>query len=617
MPPRIRTGSPMLQVERPLMRGLIALLAGTAACLPLSALAQDRGCDAPTGCRGDPVIVVTGSPLAEPIGDKAYSITTIDPDAIADAPSRRLENILRTVPGLQQFRRADARSANPTSQGVTLRGLGGNASSRALLVLDGVPQSDPFGGWISFPGYDAINLAGIRVRRGGGSGSDGPGALAGTIELDSANVQPGQSNIYADLAYGSRDSIEALAGTSQALGGGGLSLAGQYRRGDGFVPIIAAQRGPVDRPARYEQAGLALRMVAPLDGQTELQASARAFTDERERGFAFSDNGNRGADASVRLVGRGRWQWSALGYVQLREFDSSFAAINADRTSANQTLDQYNVPATGLGARVELRPPIGDGWELRLGGDWRRTEGETREAFSFVAGNPTRLRRAGGDTASWGGYAEASWQASPALLLTGGGRVDRWTIGNGRFAESLIGSGTVLNATRFADRSGWEGTGRIGLAWDAAPLLTLRSAGYLGWRLPTLNELYRPFRVGADATAANAALAPERLRGAEIGLDYAIYTARISATLFWNRLDNAIANVTLARGPGSFPGVGFVSAAGTYSQRQNLDAVEAVGVEIDGSADIGALRLGAGYSYVDSNVRAAPGQGAIDGLRPA
>lgn len=563
-----------------------------------------------------PIITVVGAPLPDALGDRAYSVTTLDRAVLDNEASRRLENALRQIPGLQQFRRSDSRSANPTSQGVTLRGLGGNASSRALLLLDGVPQSDPFGGWISFPGYDALALDRVRVRRGGGSGADGPGALAGTIELDSAGVYPGSSAQYADLAYGSRDSIEANAGISQSLGAGGLRLSARYARGDGFIPIVAGQRGAADRPADYEQAGLALRFVAPIDAETELQASARAFTDQRERGFAFSGNRNEGADASLRLVGRGRWAWSALAYVQLRSFENSFASLNSDRSVATQVLDQFSVPATGLGARLELRPPIGDAAELRLGVDWRRTVGETREAYFFQNGIAQRQRRAGGESDTVGGYAEASWQATPTLVLTGGGRLDHWTIANGSLFETNL-SGPVITDVDFADRSGWEATGRAGFAWDAGSLFTLRGAAYLGWRLPTLNELYRPFRVGADATAANAALAPERLKGAEIGVNWEIATLRLSGTLFWNQLDNAIANVTLARGPGLFPGVGFVSAAGTYSQRQNLGAVEAKGIEIDASAAIGAVQLALGYSYVDSEVDAAAGQGGIDGRRPA
>ena len=88
-------------------------------------------------------------------------------------------------------------------------------------------------------------------------------------------------------------------------------------------PIIESQRGAVDRKAPYEQMGVALRGVAPLSENTELQASLRGFTDERDRGFDFSDNQNSGVDASLRLVNRATpdgWQWSALGYLLIPRF---------------------------------------------------------------------------------------------------------------------------------------------------------------------------------------------------------------------------------------------------------------------------------------------------------
>ncbi|WP_373491487.1 TonB-dependent receptor [Parasphingorhabdus sp.] len=561
-------------------------------------------------------IIVTGLPAS--LGDNAYNATEISLETI-----QSVENALRDVPGLQQFRRSDARSANPTSQGVTLRGLGGNASSRALLILDGVPQADPFGGWVAWPGYDALALSSARITRGGGSGAEGQGAIAGTIELFSDNVG---DRIELGTAYGSRNSGDADLLFGRELGQGLLTISANYARGDGFIPIIEGQRGSVDRPAEYEQAGLAVRFVAPLSDSTELQANVRAFTDDRERGFAFSENHNDGADASIRLVNRSSdWQWSALGYVQIRNFDVSFGGVAEDRNSVSRVFEQYNVPSTGLGARFEVRPPVGDNVELRIGGDWRRTEGETKENFFFADNDtPRRSRRAGGSTATYGGFVEASVQASDALVLTGGGRVDFWSIDDGFRREiELINPfpGALRSDDIFANRSGSEFTGRGGFAFQASDLLSLRGAAYLGWRLPTLNELFRPFRVGDDATAANELLEPERIRGGELGLDWENGIARLGITAFYNVLDNAVANITLATGPGNFPGVGFVAPRATYSQRQNLESIESRGIEIEAEFDLGALADGltvrTGYSYVDASVNGDGDAAAIDGLRPA
>ncbi len=581
------------------------LAAGLLLAAP-AALAQDR----------EPAdIVVTGRGLEAPPGDAAYDVVTIARERLAGTASGRLEDALRDAAGLTQFRRSDSSSAHPTSQGITLRGLGGNASSRALLLLDGVPQADPFGGWVAFPAYLPDRLASARIVRGGGSGYAGPGALAGTIELTSgspADLGP----LQLAAAYGSRESVDARGAGGVTLGSGFVTFAGQYRRSDGFVPVVAEDRGPVDRAAPYQQASVAIRSVVDLGAGTELQANLSAFADQRDRGVAFTRVRSEGADASVRLVGRGAWGWSALGYLQTRGFASGFASIDDARTRASASLDQYGVPATGLGARFELQPPLGRGITLRLGGDVRRVSGRTQELFSYVAGAPTRRRTAGGASLTAGAFADASVETG-ALTLSAGGRADHWDITDGALLETPLAGGGVLTDSRFPDRRGWEATGRAGAALRAGAV-TFRAAAYRGWRLPTLNELYRPFRAGADATAANASLDPERLAGAEIGVDWGpAPNLTLRVTGYWNRLTGAIANVTLAQGPGTFPGVGFVSAAGFYRERRNLDAVVAKGVELDGRWSAGDFSLSASYAWIDARVEASGAAAALDGLRPA
>jgi outer membrane receptor protein involved in Fe transport len=311
-----------------------------------------------------------------------------------------------------------------------------------------VPQADPFGGWVSWSAFDPTRLGLIRVTRGGGSGAYGPGALAGTIELMSAG--PTQlSPLWGGFAYGSRDSVDADLGLSAPLGGGFASLSANYARGDGFTPIVAAARGPADRPAPYEQASAAARAVIPIGAETELQANGLLMLDKRDRGVDFTDNRNIGADASLRLVGKGAWGWEALAYLQMREFSSEFASVTpVTRTTATQALDQYNVPATGIGARFEIRPPIGEAVQLRLGADGRQTQGQTKEHYFFTAGIPANGREAGGRTRTLGGFADLSIEPTDALTITGGARIDRWWIENGFLHQHSLTTGAVLAAAR-------------------------------------------------------------------------------------------------------------------------------------------------------------------------
>ena len=559
-----------------------------------------------------PPIIVTARALGDPASERAYSVDTIDAARLMNAPSTQLDQVLRDVPGLQLFRRSDARSGHPTSQGVTLRALGGNASSRALLVLDGVPQADPFGGWINWPAYDPASIGEVRVIRGGGSVAYGPGALGGTIEMTSRLGE----GIAADLDAGSRESLEARLFAATKVAGGTVVLSGRGARSDGFTPITEATRGPADRPAPYKEGSARVLWVVLLGSETELQASGLAFTDRRQRGVDFTGNRTDGADAALRLVGSGDWQWTALGYAQWRELRSSFASVSAGRATATRVSLQDSVPSNAIGGSFEVRPPLGNELEVRLGGDFRQAEGESRELFNYVVGEPTRRRKAGGESLTAGLFGEITADLGK-LTLSGGGRLDRWRISDGELVEWVIASGAPLRNEQYPSRSGWRPTVRAGAVLDAARGLSFRSAAYLGWRMPTLNELFRPFRAGSDATAANANLEPERLAGGEIGAKYSRKDLTFSVTAFTNRLSEAIANVTLGEGPGIFPGVGFVPAGGAYRERQNLDSVRVHGIEASAELEHGPFTGSIGMSLTDAETHADGLAAELDGLRPA
>ncbi|MBX9860982.1 MAG: TonB-dependent receptor [Sphingomonas sp.] len=539
-------------------------------------------------------VVVLGTPLKAPPGTPAYGSVVIDRDRLTSDASGRVEDVLLDVAGFQQFRRSDSRSANPSAQGVTLRALGGNASSRALVLLDGVPIADPFFGHIPFNALVPSQLGAIRVTRGGGAGAFGAGAVAGTIELESAG-RSDLASLAASADYGSFNSTRVEGSAAPRLGSGFVALAGRWERSDGFFTTPVDQRVAASARARFADWSAGARAVLPVGAQSEVQARLNFYRDDRTLRFTGADSFAEGQDASVRLIHRGRWQVDALAYLQARDFGNKVVSA----TSFRLTLDQRKTPATGYGGKIELRPPVGGDHVLRLGADVRVTDGRLFEdAYSGVTGLVTARRSAGGRITTAGAYAEDDWTLGP-VVLTGGVRVDRWTIASGFFRE-LAASGAVGADRRYADRSGTEITGRAGLLWRAAPGIALRAAGYTGFRVPTLNELYRPFVVFPVTTQANENLAPERLRGGEIGLD--LSPARgiaIGVTAFHNRLEGAIGNVTLAP---------------NLRQRQNLRAIIAQGVEVTASARRGPWSLIASYAYSDSRV-AQPGP--LDRLRPA
>ena len=541
-------------------------------------------------------IVVTGQGLEDAPSLAAYASSEIVRDQLTVAPSGRLDEALGAIAGFQQFRRSDSRSSNPSAQGVTLRALGGNATSRALVLLDGVPMADPFFGYIPFSAIPPEQLSSIRVTRGGGSGPFGAGALSGTIELENAGLDA-LSPVHSSALINNRGETEVSGGLAQQLGNGSLIVSGRWDRGQGFYTTPDAQRVPASARAAFDSWSFNARSVIPVSPDIELQTRLMAFRDDRTLRFVGANSSSEGQDASLRIVGRGAWQFDALAYVQARNFSN----IVISSTRFVQVLDQRNTPSTGLGGKLELRPPVADAHTLRFGADYRRADGELQEeAFSAFSGLLTQRRRAGGENSNLGFFVEDDW-AIDRLLLTGGLRADYTRIADG-FYRAEDPSGNLIDETIADTRDAWNVSWRAGAHYQASDAIGLRAAAYTGLRLPTLNELYRPFVVFPVFTEANADLANEELRGFEVGLDFNLADRlAVSLTAFDNEVKGAIANVTLSP---------------NQRQRQNLPAISSKGVEAAFDLALGEFKIEGSAVLSDAKIVGDAASVALDGNRP-
>jgi len=552
---------------------------------------------APAMAQDDPVIVVTGRGLEATPATPAYDVIELEREQIVSGASGRIEDVLSNVAGFQQFRRSDSRSSNPSAQGVTLRALGGNATSRAQVLLDAVPLADPFFGYIPLSAIAPERLAAIRVTRGGGTGPFGAGALAGAIELESADAAT-LGLLSGSASINNRAETELSATLAPEFRGGFAVLSGRWDRGKGFFTTPEAQRVPATVRAKFDSWSASARLVQPVTDNLEFQVRGLAFEDDRVLRFAGADTGSEGQDVSARLVSRGPWQVDAVAYAQWRNFNNTVISS----TTFNRSLDQKDTPSSGLGGKLEVRPPIGHGHTLRIGADYRRSEGDLAEdAYNAATGALTAQRFAGGINTDFGLFLEDDWELGP-VTLTGGVRADRHTIEDGYFrSQNAAGVVTIDNA--FPDRSDWSFSYRGGAVLEATEGLRLRAAAYSGLRLPTLNELYRPFVVFPVTTQANAALGNERLEGFEAGIDWqATGNVRFSLTAFDNEVENAVTNVTI--GP-------------NLRQRQNIDAIRAQGIELASQIRFGEVGFDGTLAYTDAEMRGSGAAAALDGLRPA
>ncbi len=552
-------------------------------------------------------VVVEAARLPPALTDAAFAVVTVDGGAVA--ASSRVDEALTLVPGVQLFRRTSSIASNPTTQGMTVRAIAGSGAGRALVTLDGVPQNDPFGGWVLWSGLPPAGIEGALVVRGAGAGPYGAGALTGTIQLaERTRVSPGGEY---ELFGGER----GLVGGSLAFAAGDLMIVGASQSSDGWIPV-GAGRGAADAPLAFEASSLAIRWSPEWTGG-DLSLRLAGYREARESGLVGARSSATGVSASATLTGASPGignDWRLQAWARVSDFENSAAAVGAGRAFTTPASEQFGTPALGLGFNAALRHSTGDGgWEL--GADVRYADGETREHFRYMAGAFTRGRVAGGSQYVVGVYGEA-WRVSGDWLLTGGIRLDRWASFDGeRVERNLATSATTLDL-KPQDADGWQPTARAGVRRGLGDGF-LRAAAYAGFRPPTLNELHRPFRVGNDITEANAGLEPEVLYGLEFGLG-GEGAVDWSATLFANRLEGAVTNVTIGFGPGVFPVAGFVPAGGVLRQRQNAGDVDAWGLEADLGWTVGdRLRLKLSGAWTRAEVDGGSAAPQLTGLRPA
>lgn len=463
------------------------------------------------------VVIVTASRLEQPLVEAVSLVTVISAQELQQSPNLVLDDQLRRVPGFSLFRRSSSLVAHPTAQGVSLRGIGPSGTSRSLVLFDGIPLNDPFGGWVYWNRLPLLSLQAVEVARGATSQLYGSSALGGTIQLISR--KPQADTVEMRGQYGSPRSYDVEVFGSDVKGKGGYVVSGRLFDTAGFLVVDESVRGVVDTPASSEFETFFGRVF-----YDRFHAGVNVFRERRENGTRLQKNRSQVQMFETGVRGDA---WDLNFYLQSGRFESTFSRILPNRSAEFLTAEQ-RVPTLGSGASFTARVRK----NILIGTDWR-----------YVGWEAQRQNL-------WGIFAQDLVELHPRLDLFLGGRMDLWENRQRQFAFNP----------------------RAGLLFRAADSWTLRASAYRGFRAPTLNELYRPFRVGNIETLANPDLREEHLWGGEAGADFHP-TGRVLVRVngFWNSLRDPVSNVTLSSTPRLI-----------LRRRQNLGAARIRGVEAEG-----------------------------------
>jgi outer membrane receptor protein involved in Fe transport len=508
---------------------------------------------------------------------------------------------LRQVPGFQLLRRSGSQTANPTSQGVSLRGLGASGASRALVLVDGVPVNDPFGGWIYWARVPQSSLNEVQLVPGGVSALYGNDALGGVVNLETKTAV--ETDAEVEGSYGNENSPFGSGWGAIRMGNWSLSGSGEGFRTDGYTAVPQDARGTVDTPVNVQYGTGNARIERLFGDRGRAFLQGMIYGEDRQNGTPLQIN-----DTTIRQLAFGTDYNSAnAGLFTLRlyggtqNYQQTFSSIGANRDSESLTNLQH-VPVQQMGMIGQWSKQLASNFTLLAGLDGTYVQGVSLET-SFFAGNPTAHLSNGGTQQALGAFLEGIWQITPKWSLTLAGREDLWSNYDASSIRIPVhGTPTDIN---YPDRGQNAFNPRVSLSYRVSDRVVLYASGYRSFRAPTLNELYRAFRVGNVQTLANAFLRAERFSGGEAGVRTSMLNNRVSihGSMFGGVVTDPVSNVTIGTTPTLIT-----------RMRENLGRTQSIGFEA--GTDIrftNRITLAAGYQFMDTTVASSPSNPALVG----
>ncbi len=531
------------------------------------------------------MVTITAFRDATPAVASPFSISRIDfRESHVVTPA--VDEILQHTPGFSLFRRSSSAISNPTIQGVSLRGIGPSGASRSLVLWQGLPMNDPFGGWVYWSRLNAAAIDRVEIVRGGGSSLYGSSPISGIIQF-----LPDMSSHTRLIAQGhSTGAYDLSASLVKTLNSNlNLHVAAKSGKMGNYYKIPQEQRGQVDTRAHavYNQLSTDVRFSR---NHWIWRLGGTLFDEHRDNGTKIQQNDTRlytvDGELMYQVSPRFSLEWQTLYHSQT--FNQSFSAVAVNRTSEQRVRSQ-RVPShmwvSDLISRFVL-----PAHHLQFGLSFNKKQGVSHET-SYWNGEARSLLDVGGRQTNWGIYVQDQWQAGKILNVSASMRYDRVQNSQTDSLLTPLSDGSAILGGRPGSTEGVFSP-RLSAAWNPISNLKFRGAAYRSFRSPTLNELYRGFRVGDVITSPNRHLTPEFVTGLELGVDVYFQQADMSITLFQMNLQDAISNATLE-----------VSESLIMRQRQNVGAVRSRGIELEGNWSITeALRLRSNYVFTDSKI---------------
>lgn len=540
-------------------------------------------------------VVVAATRIPTAPSRVSAAATILGPEEIRRTPfhsGTQIDDLLRYTPAVQPSL-LSSRYNHPTAQFVSIRGLG---TRRALVLLDGVPLNDGFGGWVNW-GLVPDRIERVEIIPGGGSNLYGSWAMGGIINIVSQTPQA-KAGASGDLSGGSFESHTQSIRTQYRSERTAWTLGYRHFHTAGFFTVPPYQRGPADTRVGSEHHQFTGSVSHELTAHTTATFSGTYYTEDRSFGTPFSRGIRTIGTASFGLKGdQGVWGlWETKAFAQWQTFRNEVGLVlsspfvrDFDRLDRLQT-----IPSNDVGGMAQWTVPLFSFSRVVVGGDARAILARSEDLqVPSQTQSATRGKHVGVGT-----FGE--WIVEPfnALVFTAGARWDWWKSFDGmRVPPSGPATSTQDNTASIVNP-------KVSLLYRFNDQIRVGASVYQAFRAPTLNELYRDFSASGFSFLSNDRLEPERLTGGDVKIEVDLLANGLlgfRATGHYDEMKDQILFVT--QGP-------------TSVKRQNIGAGRSAGADIELRSRLDDLAsLTVGYSFVDSIITSFPGNPSREGLR--
>ncbi|MGQ9788936.1 MAG: TonB-dependent receptor plug domain-containing protein [Candidatus Hadarchaeaceae archaeon] len=457
-------------------------------------------------------VVISTARTEMPVFDVPQSVTVLTSEQIMASPFDRVEDIVRSVPGVYNFRHYGLQTHGIVSP-LKMRGVGNN---RILVLVDGVPQNDNFNNaiaWVAWGHIPKETIERIEIVRGPTSALYGSEGLGGVIHIitkkpkakrqTSVRGEAGMASTYGGYGF-----------HSQKIKDLGFMVAGGYEKSDGFYMVKDPKTYEIKR---YREVGKVLgKATFDLSPSSDISLAGLYFDYDGGQGRQFFYNELKLDQYWLNYTHTGD-AFGLKGLVYLnRAHKTAYQDQDPNYNFLQRTENFRDVSTWGVdlqGTALNWKPV-----RLTVGAAYKQVNWEYDEDH-FV---PVRDVGAEGNQQFISPFVNIDFRFfNESLIINMGGRYDWIKTSDGRNYNTTAQAGRPPYDKKYDAEKDSAFSPKLGIAWHPDEKTTLRASGGKGFRVPSLFELYKVHirQGGRYYREANPNLKPEVIWSYDAGAE--------------------------------------------------------------------------------------------------